>query len=165
MQPASSGLSVDWRQLLLQIANFLIIFGILSWLVWKPLLKAVDDRRRAVAEGLAAADAQKQAAAAAETERLKLLEQAKKEANELVAQTRDQLKAEREAFRQELHQEQERLTAQNQKELAGQKAKLEDELKGSVRDLIVLAVGRVAGQLGDTQRVEVLVDEAIKEAR
>lgn len=163
MEPSAGGLSIDWRLLLIQAGNFFVLFAILTWLVWKPLLGAIDDRRRAIAEGLAAADAQKRAAAETETERLKLLSEAKKEAIELVTQTREQLKGEREAFKEELRIERERQATLNHKELAGLKAKLEDDLKTSVRALIVTAVGRVAGELGHSQQVGKLVDQAIKD--
>ncbi len=165
MEPSAGGLSIDWRLLLIQAGNFFILFAILTWLLWKPLLTAIDDRRKAIAEGLAAAEAQKKAAAETETERLRLLAEAKKEATELVTQTREQLKQEHEAFKEELRNERERQTKLNHKELEGLKAKLEDDLKSSIRALIVTAVGRVAGQIQDTQQVEKLIDQAIKDSQ
>lgn len=163
MPAASTGLSIDWHLLVLQAVNFLILFGILTWLVWKPLIAAIDNRRRTITEGLAAAAAQKRAAEAAESERTALLAQAKQEAAELVAQTRDQLKNERISLAAELAAERQRLADQNKKQLKAQRAKLEDDMKASLRDMIVVAVGRVVEQVPDKGQLDQLVSQAVKE--
>ena len=51
--------------LIIQMIVFLILVGFTMKFVWPPLIKAVDERRRKVAEGLAAADKAKSELSAA----------------------------------------------------------------------------------------------------
>ena len=48
-------LGVNGPFLLAQIVNFLILFGALSLLLWKPMLKMLNERKQRIAQGLAEA--------------------------------------------------------------------------------------------------------------
>jgi len=45
-------LGIDWKLLLAQVVNFLIILVILRFTVYKPLLKMLGERRRKIEQGL-----------------------------------------------------------------------------------------------------------------
>ncbi|MEK7576393.1 MAG: ATP synthase F0 subunit B [Patescibacteria group bacterium] len=47
-----SQLGVDWRLLLAQGVNFLVVLGVLTVFVWKPLLRMMDARRERIEDGL-----------------------------------------------------------------------------------------------------------------
>ena len=64
-----AALGVDGSVLLVQTVNFFLLLLILSWLLYRPLLRLLSDRQKTIAEGLGAAEAQKRAAAAAEISR------------------------------------------------------------------------------------------------
>jgi F-type H+-transporting ATPase subunit b len=46
------GLEIDWKVLLGQILNFAILFGLLSYFVYKPFLNLLKNRREKIAEGI-----------------------------------------------------------------------------------------------------------------
>ncbi|MCK9393647.1 MAG: F0F1 ATP synthase subunit B [Candidatus Paceibacterota bacterium] len=46
------GLEIDWKVLLGQIINFAILFGLLSYFVYKPFLSLLKNRRDKIAEGI-----------------------------------------------------------------------------------------------------------------
>ncbi len=149
MEPSSSGLVIDWRLILLQAGNFLLLLGVLSYLVWKPLLAHLDSRRQAIAEGLAAAQAQKEAAAAADQDRRKILDQARAQATQLIAETKTLLKEERTQLKAELVMERQRFQDSAAKDLAGQRAKLEAEVRQSLIRLVAKATERILADRDD----------------
>jgi F-type H+-transporting ATPase subunit b len=46
------GLEIDWKVLIGQILNFAILFGLLSYFVYKPFLNLLKTRREKIAEGI-----------------------------------------------------------------------------------------------------------------
>ncbi len=50
-------LGVDWRLLIAQIVNFAILFFVLRKVLYRPVLKILEERRVRIAKGLADADA------------------------------------------------------------------------------------------------------------
>jgi len=46
------GLEIDWKVLVGQIINFAILFGLLSYFVYKPFLSLLKTRREKIAEGI-----------------------------------------------------------------------------------------------------------------
>ncbi|MFA6251874.1 MAG: F0F1 ATP synthase subunit B [Candidatus Paceibacterota bacterium] len=50
------GLEIDWKVLVGQIINFAILFGLLSYFVYKPFLALLKNRREKIAEGIKKAE-------------------------------------------------------------------------------------------------------------
>ncbi len=55
MQQFIIQLGIDWRLLLSQVVNFLLLLIVLRMFVYKPLLKIMRDRHNKIADGLAKA--------------------------------------------------------------------------------------------------------------
>jgi len=64
---------VNWKLLLIQAINFGVLLAALTYFLFKPLMKAMDERRAKIAEGVRASD-----------EASQKLENAKKESDEIV---------------------------------------------------------------------------------
>ncbi len=112
---------IDWFTVVAQIINFLILVWLLKRFLYKPILKAIDDREKRIAAELAQAEAKsaealrerdnfrkknedfdqqrvalfKQVTDAANVERQRLLDEARKEADTLRAKRRSALQNER----------------------------------------------------------------------
>ena len=57
MSQLFSQLGIDWRLLLSQAVNFLILLAVLWYVAYKPLLKLLHDRRSKIEEGIMKAQA------------------------------------------------------------------------------------------------------------
>jgi len=79
---------IDWRLLLIQAVNFGILLGALTYFLYKPLIKIIDERRAKIAEGVRAAEAADQRLAAAKAESDEIVGQGVREAESLVAAAR-----------------------------------------------------------------------------
>ncbi len=86
---------IDWHLLLIQAVNFGLLLSALTYLLYKPVLRIIDERRETVAEGVRKAQAADEALASAKSEGEAMIGSAAREAEGLVltARTRADEKA------------------------------------------------------------------------
>lgn len=138
-----AALGVNWSVLIAQIVNFLILLVVLRWVLYRPILKLLAERRRTISEGLAAAEAQKKALADFAIERDKLLAQAREEAQALLTKTREEIKAEKEAFRAELKAERQRSDERARLAAEAIRAQMLTSARRQLADLVVTATSKL----------------------
>ena len=68
MEQLFATFGVNWKLLLIQAVNFGLLLSALTYFLYKPLLKMLDDRRDKIAEGVRAAEAADQRLADAKQE-------------------------------------------------------------------------------------------------
>ena len=80
------GLGFSLPTLFAQIVNFVILFGLLYLVAYKPIMRMLDERSKRVKESMDQTESIKEQAAHADEEAKKQIEAASKEGQELVAQ-------------------------------------------------------------------------------
>ena len=83
-------MEIHLAQILFQMVNFGVVFGALTYLMYKPVLKALRQRSQKIADSQQAADELLQEKAEIEKQKTKVVSQARKEANDLMAEARQQ---------------------------------------------------------------------------
>ncbi len=83
MEQLIEAFGIDVKGITVQIINFIILMGLLSYFLYKPVLKLLQDREDAIKQGIADAEAAAAAKAEADTERKAVVAQAHKEAEEV----------------------------------------------------------------------------------
>ena len=87
-------LGISWTGFLSQLVNFLIVFFILRRFLYEPLFNMMDARKERIASSMKDAERASSAASDAEAEKAAIIEEARREAQEVRAQaTRDAEKA------------------------------------------------------------------------
>ena len=79
---------IDWHLLIAQVANFAILVVVLTWLLYKPVLKMVQERERVIAKGVTDAEESTERLAHADSEAGKRVEAAEEEAGNIVERAR-----------------------------------------------------------------------------
>lgn len=74
---------IDVKLIVVQIINFALLAGLLTYLLYKPVLKVLADREEKIAQGIKDAEASAQALQNAEGEKQTILTAAHKEAEEV----------------------------------------------------------------------------------
>jgi F-type H+-transporting ATPase subunit b len=123
-------MKIDWFTVIAQIVNFIVLVGLLWYFLYKPILRAIDEREKKIAAQLADAEAKKaeaakeeadfkqknekfdlekkdmtaKAEADAEAERQKLLESARTDANTLKTKLDEAQKEEQDTLNHEIMQ-------------------------------------------------------------
>ena len=79
---------VNWKLLLAQGINFALLLAILSYFLYKPVLKMIDERREKIAEGVKTAEKAANSLAEAQTKGDGIVGDASREAETLVKTAR-----------------------------------------------------------------------------
>jgi F-type H+-transporting ATPase subunit b len=79
---------INWKLLVIQAVNFSVLLGALSYFLYAPLMKILDERREKIAEGVRAADAAEQRLSHAKAEADGIVGGATLQAESLVASAR-----------------------------------------------------------------------------
>ena len=79
---------VNWKLLLIQALNFGALLAILTYFLYKPILRIIDERREKIAEGVRTAEAASRRLEEAKTEGEQLVGGAAREAESIIATAR-----------------------------------------------------------------------------
>ena len=85
MDKIVSTFGLDWRLLLIQGFNFALLLFLLWYFLYRPILRIIDERRAKVAEGVRLAEAAGQQVEDAKREGQRVVGEAGREAEQLVA--------------------------------------------------------------------------------
>ncbi len=89
MESLLDAFGIDWKLLLAQAVNFGILFVALTWLLYKPVMKTLDERRAKIAQGVLDAEAASEKLSSAGTEAAAVVKSASTEAEGIVASARE----------------------------------------------------------------------------
>ncbi len=95
MESLFAAFGIDWKLLLAQAVNFGILFVALTYLLYKPVMKTLDERRRVVAKGVEDAKLAEEKLASADHEAAEVLHTAETEAETIVGTARETATSER----------------------------------------------------------------------
>ena len=145
----------------------MLVFGILIWFSWKfiwpPLVKAVEDRQKKIADGLAAAErGQKELHQAsgeaqvivteARDKALKIVDQANRRSSEIIEEARGTAIAEGQ-----------RLVGDARQEVVLEQARARDALRKDVAQLAVAGASRLLGREIDAKAHADLIEKLARE--
>lgn len=154
-------LGVDGRILLAQIVNFLVLLFVLQRFVYRPLLAFLDARAGRIEQGLKDAEAARLRLDEAESERSAMLEQARKDARELME--RSEIRAHQ--LRQELsdaaHREAEKIIVETRKSMSEERRRTILEAREELATLVIAATEKVISAKLDTETDKALIEESI----
>lgn len=145
-----------------QLFNFAVVFFVMWRWVYKPLVKAMDERSATIEKGLSDAEAATKALSSASAEKEQVIAEAKREAMKIVAAAEADAKAERDAAVGRAKAEIEKMVIQGKEILALEKTKMATELRDELGNLVATAVEKVVGEKVDSKKDKELIAEALK---
>lgn len=165
MGEAISALGINLPQLIAQIVNFAILLIVLRLILYKPILKMLDERKKRIAEGLNAAEIARAEAAAAQTNIEAQLDQARKDGQEIVAGAQQIAARIQSEAREQANRDREASMERARTEINLERDRAISELRGEFADLTVSAAERVINQSLDRQGHTRVIDEVLSESR
>lgn len=155
-------LGIDWKLLIAQVVNFLVLLFILHRFAYKPVLKMLDDRSSKIEKGLKdAEDSQKKLREIAQKE-IEIIRDAREEAQIIVMKAEDIARKNKEEIITEAKNNSEKILKDAEKKIEEEKRKMLSEVKGEIANLVVLATERVIGEKLDGNKDKELIEKAIK---
>ncbi len=95
MEDLIHAFGIDWHLLVAQGVNFVVLLGILTYFLYRPVMKVLADRAAAIKKGLDDAEAAAKALEVTESARAGVIAEAHHEADKIVARAEDEGKTER----------------------------------------------------------------------
>ena len=149
--------------LILQSLAMLIFVWFCMQVVWPPILRALDERRARIADGLAASDRADKELEAAKTTAKEQISEARSKAGEILDQAQQR-------HTQILDQAKDDATAERQRQVTAAEAEIalaanqaREDLRASVASLAVLGASRILEKEVDAQTHKELLDKLISE--
>jgi F-type H+-transporting ATPase subunit b len=160
-----SALGFNIPVFLSQIIAFLILFGLLILVAYKPLLKMLDERSKRIKDSLEQAEAVKEQSLHAEEEVNKQIQAASRQGQEIIAratQTSDEVRAKAQDLAKK---DAEALIERARQAIKTERDDAIEELRQQFADLTILAASKVIGESLDKESHKELIDKVLKESQ
>ena len=158
------GLGVNLSTLIAQIVSFLVLFGLLYFFAYKPILRMFDERSQRIKESVEQAAKVKEEATAAEEENRKKLEAAAKEGQEAIARAMRAGDEARQRAQQEAQVEAAGLVEKARQEIQRERDEVIGELRQEFADLAVAAAEKVIEKSLDKEAHRELIEKVLDES-
>jgi len=143
------------------IITFVLVMVILKATVWKPVLAALDERERRIADALEGARKAREDAEATLAEHRKRLEQAEDEARQVLREAREAADKVRQELIVQARAEAQTALEQARRSIDSERRTAIAELRREAADLVVQAAGVILDANLDDERNRRLVDAMI----
>jgi len=144
-----------------------LVFIILGWVtmkfIWPPLMAAIEERQRKIADGLAAADKGEKSLAEAQSAAAEIVKEARGQAGKIVDQANRRSNEMIDEAKSTASNEGARLIGEARSEVALEKGRLRDQLRGEVGSLAVAGAARILGREIDAKAHADLIEQLARE--
>lgn len=169
-------MSIDWFTFSAQIVNFLLLVALLRWLLYGPIVRAMNAREQKIADRLTDAEQNRERAADEAAQYEEKSRQLERDREQILREAREDAKHERERLVKEAREEVDRQRSQWQQVLRRDQDDLIAELRKEAAHLGLQAASRTLSQLADEDlerqmykrfisRFEQLPDSQVEELR
>ncbi len=159
-----SAIGIDWQVLLAQLINFGILFGLLFFLLYKPMRRTFDARSNRIRESMEQAEQIKEQMARTEEQVREQLAAARREGQDILAQAAQMGDRLKEEARGEARQEAEVIVARARTEIERERDEAIDEVKRQFVDLAITAAEKVVNETLDREKHRRLIEEVLEQA-
>ncbi|HEX79235.1 MAG TPA: F0F1 ATP synthase subunit B [Dehalococcoidia bacterium] len=158
------GLGIDGGVLLSQVISFLVLFGLLYLVAYKPLMRMLDERSRRIKESMDQTDQIKEQAELADKETAKRIEEANKEGQKLVERAMQAGEEMKLRAKEEARKEAEMLVSRARTEIERERDDAIGELRKEFADLTIIAAEKVIDRSLDKKVHRELIDKVLEES-
>ncbi|MBI4759573.1 MAG: F0F1 ATP synthase subunit B [Chloroflexi bacterium] len=156
-------LGIDPNRLLSSVFNFTVLLILLWFFLYKPVLKMLEERKERIRQGLADAEAARQAARRAQEDYQRQMEQAHKDAQAIIALATQAAEKAREEILAQGREEARAIVAKAQEKIEYERRQAILELRGQVAELAILAASKVISRELDERAHRQLIQEFLAE--
>jgi len=154
-----AALGINLGFFLFQVFNFIIVLVLLTAWAYKPLMNALENRKKKIAQSLEDARIAAEARANAEAEANKILADARSQASKEISEATSRAdKAAREVMAQ-AEKDAAKIRSDGSVEAAAERERVLSEVRGQIASLAIAATHKLVGEALDERRQHALVDE------
>lgn len=139
-------LGVDWKLLLAQVVNFLVLLWVLRRFAYRPMLEFLEKRTEKIESGLRDAKLAAEKLAEIEAKEREVLDEARKESVAMIARARESAEKTAEKIMIESREESERVLNETRKKIAVERESMRTDMKQELAGLVLLATEKVLNE-------------------
>jgi len=162
MESLISTFHIDLGLFIAQLVNFAIVFSVLYFFAFKPLIKTMAERTEKIDKSLKDADEIESRLALTEKEREDIIIAAKKQANLIVEEANKRGEAKRNELLVKAKEEIGQVINAEKEKLARDKAETLKEIKSEVAELVVMTVEKVLNEKMTSDKDRELIKKMVK---
>lgn len=155
-------LGIDWKLLIAQIVNFLILLFILYKFAYGPIVAMLEKRQKKIEQGLKDAEAAGKNLEKSEERQKEILRKARTEAKTIIEKSRTQAENSKSGIAAEAKSQAEKIIADAKVQIEQEKKKTIAEIKSEIGNLVAAATEKVIDEKLDEKKDKELVEKAIK---
>lgn len=155
-------LGIEPKLLIAQVVNFLIIIVVLTKLLYQPVLRMLEKRRKEIAEGLALTEKMREEEEKLTAKREAVLDDARREGVTLIDEARTQAHEAEKEIIADAHRQAEELIARGRAEVARQAQQMEKDLRGKTVELASAMTRRLLSEVMGPKEQHKLLSAHIK---
>ena len=157
-------IGINWQLLVAFLINFLILFGLLTAILYKPVLKMLDERSAKIKESLEQAEKIKEQTSRSEEQIKAAIETARKEGQVIIAQASQIAAKIKEEAKADARKEADVIIAKARDEIKLERDKSIGELRTEFANLTVLAAEKIIKESLDAQKHTKLINEVLEQS-
>jgi len=162
MSELLSKLGIDWKLLIAQIVNFLVLLFVLYKFAYGPILAMLEKRQKKIEKGLKDADQARKYLAESEEKQKEIIRKARTEAKEIVEKAYIQAEKSKKEIAEESKKQAEKIITGAKAEIAREKEKTVREIKSEIGSLVVAATEKMIGEKIDKDKDKELIEKSLK---
>jgi F-type H+-transporting ATPase subunit b len=155
------GIGLNLQLFIVFLINFIILFGVLTFFLYKPIMRVLDERQAKIKESMEQAERIKEQTTHAEDQIKEQLDAARKEGQGIVAQATQIGERLKEEAKEGARQEAETLIAKARSEIEQDREKAIEELRSEFADIAILAAEKVINEKLDKKTHHKIIDEVL----
>ena len=146
-----------------QLIAFTVFVAFCMKYVWPPLIAAIEERQKKIADGLAASDKAEKDLELAQSNASDQLREAKEQASKIVEQAKNRATQLVQEETQKGHAEREKIIAQGYAEVEAEKNRVKEDLRKQVAALAVSGAQKILAREIDAAAQKDIVEKLVKE--
>ena len=154
-------LGIDWRLLIAQLVNFVILFTALTFLLYKPIIAALDKRRAKVLESLANAEKIGDELKRANAESERIIEVARVESQRIASEAAKQAETARLATLEKTRAEVAGIIVSGKARLGAERDAMTAEVRRAAAELIAAATEKVINEKMSAAKDKSLIEKVL----
>jgi F-type H+-transporting ATPase subunit b len=159
-------MDIQLPQILFQAINFGVVMGALTYLLYKPIQKLMDERAAKIAEGQAAAETAVAERENLESQKRKLERENDKKAAELIEHATEKAMTQKQEILAKAKTEAQAEVEKLKEQWSLEKAQLKQEMRQEMIEAVMAVTEKVIGQkLSDKADAKLIADELAKLAK
>jgi len=161
MQELLSKLGIDYKLLIAQIVNFLVLLFVLYKFAYGPIVAMLEKRQKKIEQGLADAEAAKKNLEKSEEKQKEILKKARTETKEIVAKAHIQAEKSKSEMAAEAKAQAEKIIADAKVQIEREKRKMLGEIKSEIGGLVVAAAEKIIDEKLDGEKDKKLIEKSL----